>query len=488
MTRVYTRRPEWSVTIRRPDYTKSTLSFLNVAEWSRVGNQIDRVEFVSSKEKENGTTAFTDLIGYEYENSLADPGNPFSLTIVPQQDANGLTWKDKIKAKDLVYISEFGKVRYIGLVKQSSYSFALNNELPARSISISGESIGGMLKSFNLPMNIYLWYNLGTTAQTENDKLAQALTSNLEEDQDLGDVFDLIKDAFFSVAFGASSTGFLAVLNEYFALSTSALTARYPLNIKPFQQESNTLWSIFRTILPMPVYEIYGLFIDNKYTMVSRETPFDKADWDNLKRTTIDPLFLKEHNFSDSDSEVYTHYYSTMPNSAFSQNEIYADSALNEISIFDDEKLPTYGYNQLEATFPFFNLDKGKEYKSRAFLKANSARLYAWYRNNVEFQSGEITLMTVPDENNEYINIGERIQYLQGSGNSIEFYVEKVKRKMTYPETMTSAFSVTRGYEYGSKTVIVGDITIETPQVQKISKMGRKLIQSERDALGGSGD
>jgi len=100
--------------------------------------------------------------------------------------------------------------------------------------------------------------------------------------------------------------------------------------------------------------------------------------------------------------------------------------------------------------------------------------MYAWYHNNVDFQSGEITMHTVEGQ---YINIGERIKYLQGA--DIQFYVEGVKRRMTYPETMTSTYSVTRGYEYGSGWIKIDGERIQTPQVQRITKLGRKLLETE---------
>ena len=480
----YVRRPQWTVTIRRPDYTKSTLSYKTVPEWAVIGAPVNRIEFVSSKERENTLYGSTDLIGYEYDNSIRDISNPFSLTLTPIQDRNGLSWKDKIQARDIVFISEFGKIRYLGIVKNTGYSMSLSNEKPTRSVVISGESIGGLLESFNLPMNAYLWFDKGANAAAENDKFISALNSKVNEDQTLDGIFTSIKDGFISVAFGANATGFSAILNSFFDLNTSGLTAFYPLNLKPYQENSNTLWSIYRQILPDPVYELFGIYKDGKYNLIARETPFDKADWNSLNITDLNPLYLLSQNINDSDGEVFTHYYSQMPNSALSENEVYANNSLSEVSVFDEDKLPIYGYRQLSASFPFFDMDVGKTFTSIEFLKNNSIRLYTWYKNNVEFQSGKITLMTVPDEENEYINVGERIRYLQGANNSIEFYVEGVKRKMTYfPGIMTSEYSVTRGYEYGNGSVTIEGVTVATPQVKKISQLGRKFFQVEKDVF-----
>lgn len=482
--RTFTRRPDWTVTIQRPDYTKSTLTYKTVRNWAPPGKSTNVVRFVSSKNKANKINNYTDCIEYSYDNRISDPAGAFTLNFVPRLDSRGFSWKDKILEKDIVLIFEFGKLRYIGVVKNTGYSMSMSVTGPNRSISISGVSIGGQLQTFDLPMNVYLWYNLGTTADTQNNTLVAALNSKVDAGQTLNTIFTSIKDAFFSVVFAESARGFQTVMNELFDLQTDSLDVFYPMNLRPFQQSTNTLWQIFRQILPMPVYEIFGKLIDERYTLICRQAPFDLREWYGTKITRINPLYLIDHTIGDSDDEVFTHFFSQMPNSAFSQNEIYADNALNEVSIFDQEKLEIFGYRQLSANFPFFDLAKGKDFNAKQFLKQNSARLYAWFKNNIEFQSGTITLHTVPDKKNEYIDIGERIEYLVGNGKSAQFYVEGVKRTMSYPETMKSVYTVTRGYEYGFTSTTIDGITVPTPQVQKISNIGSRLRQAEKDLMG----
>jgi len=223
--------------------------------------------------------------------------------------------------------------------------------------------------------------------------------------------------------------------------------------------------------------------------LVCRETPFDYDSWTGLPITTLNPTFLISQNLNNTDEEIYTHFFSMATNSVYSQNEMYADSKLDEVSVFDQEKLSIYGYKQLQITYPFINKARVNEtdFSFREILKESSVRLYAWYHNNVDFQSGSITMMTVPNSEGNYINIGERVKYLEGSGN-IEFYVESIKRKMSYPEAMTSEYSVTRGFEYGKTSVTVEGVTVETPQIQKIRQLGRKLIQTEQNVLQDGGN
>jgi len=171
-----------------------------------------------------------------------------------------------------------------------------------------------------------------------------------------------------------------------------------------------------------------------------------------------------------------------MPNAVLTEQQNWANNSLNEVSGFDEEKKSIYGFRQLEANFPFYNKLDNAEFDAKDFLKNNSVRLYAWYKNNDEFLSGQITMMTVPDKDNEYIKIGERIQYMQGSSNSIEFYVEGIKRKAEYNGIMSSTFTSTRGYEYNkrSRPVTIDGVTVQTPQVQRVAKLGKKLRQTER--------
>lgn len=477
----YTRNPIWTVTIKRPDYSASTLKYKNVPEWAKIGDSTSKAVFVSSEERINSVNSYGDMISYEYDSTIKSPIDMFSLTFVPEQDKRGLTWKDKLRARDIVFISEFGKTRYIGIIKKTSYQSSMNGQNPLRRITVTGESIGGMLQSFLLPMNVYLWDNLGVDQKTANQALVDALSSQVTTGQDIIGILKLIKDNFVKVALKTTG-GFASLLDEFLVLSETALKVFYPMNFQPYQKENNTLWSIYKMILPQPTYEIFGRYEDQKYNLIVRETPFDAEDWNKLKITKLNPLFLIEHDLNDSDEEVYTHFYSQMPNAVLTEQQNWANNSLDEVSVFDEEKKGIYGFRQLEANFPFYNKSGNEEFDAKEFLKNNSVRLYAWYKNNDEFLSGQITMHTVADKDNEYIKIGERIQYMQGASNSIEFYVEGIKRKGEYMATMTSTFTSTRGYEYNkrSRSVTIDTVTVQTPQVQRVAKLGKKLRQTER--------
>lgn len=481
--RTHTRVPNWKVTIRRPDYSRRTLSFITVPDWTSKGLGVDNVNFVSDPGLENGVNNYTDLKAYEYNNSLGSPSGEFSLEFTARMDRRDRNWKDKIHKRDLIYIYEFGKLEYIGIVKNTSYSSSMNGAKTVRTIDVTGNSIGGMLETFDLPMNLYLWYDKGVDATTVNQKFLNALNANLEEGKQIGNLLQLIQDNFFEVNFGSGlgSSGFSSIINTYYELEADSLASNYPLNLQPFQTDSNTLWTLFRQILPLPVYEIFGRYEKNKYKLICREAPFDLTNWNNLKATVIDPLSLVSQKLSDTDEEVYTHYYSQMPQSGYTEQETYANQSLSEVSVFDTEKFPIYGYKQLQSSFPFFDIETGKDFDAKEYLKKNSQRMYAWYKNNLDFQSGQITVMTSQDKDKNQPKVGEKLRYLRGDSNKIEFYIEGITRTMRYPEAMQSVYSVTRGYEYSSNgdTITIDGNSIRTPQVGKIRKLGLKLKKAE---------
>lgn len=493
MIRAVYRKPQWHVVIKRIDFESTNLSYSSVSNWSKKGVSVQAAEFVSSPERSSLDNVYTDLIGYSYSNSIADPRGEFTLSFVPSADSKGLTWKDKIETMDMVRIYEFGQIRYEGFVKTVDYSSEMAEAGPRRTVSVTGCSFGGKIQEYNLTLNVYLWYNQGGTADTINSELVSALGSGSDINQPLENILKVINDKFFEVVFGSQTLkGFINWIKQASRFVTGDMRSYYPRLFNVFQVDQNNLWDIYRQILTYPIYEIFGKYnaVTRFYEITCRETPFDLESWNNLKITKINPLYLKGHHLSKSDNQVYSHYYSTMPNTTWDENENYASVDLTNTSLFDTEKLWKYGYKQMMANFSFFDKDVGNAqgFNAEDFLRDNSLRMYAWFKNNDKFESGNITLMTVPNESGELIDIGERVKYLGG-----QFYVEGYRRTMNYPGQMLTELSVTRGYIYG-ETKLEKDGTIQrysggdivlTPQVKPIREASKAAKLVEREALDG---
>lgn len=469
------RRPNWEIEIRRPDYTAKKITYKNVPGWMNTPylQSSDRVYFVSDPTKLNGVNIYDDCIGYSYANSISDPTGEFTLQFVPRLDKDGFSWMDKINKRDIVFIKEFGKTRYIGVVRTKSYSSQMTEKGPERTITIAGISLGGIIQTLTLPMNLYLWDQSGATSNTINDSLVAALNSEIKEEQNLSKVLSLITDGFYKVAFSSQElAGTILWFKEFTEYKTQILKSKYPQIFSVFQVGENNLWGIYREILPSPAYEIIGTFnTDNgiKYQIETREAPFDPSDWKNLKMTIIDPIYLISQDISQSDQEVYTHYYAQLANSGFSPNENYMRSDINIVSYLDKDKMKIYGYKQLSVNFKFYKSDD-IEFNAKEMLTNTSKKLYEWFHNNDEFYSGTITLNTFEDDEHKMVDIGEKIKYM-----SAQFYVEGYKRSAKYGERMTTVLNVTRGYEYDSSG----------KQKQEIQKIGTKLYQVEKETLSG---
>lgn len=164
------RKPDFSVRIFRPGYNG--------------GRSQDIVTFVSGAVGPGGDGHSDGLLAYDFSEDLGNPEGQFSLRITPGKDRNGRTWADMIETRDVVVISEFRTVRFVGLVGEISHT-ARMSETPNRSISITGSGLGGFLASFSVLLNPFVLQGSQTASVVQED-LQQALTAALAEDQTLG--------------------------------------------------------------------------------------------------------------------------------------------------------------------------------------------------------------------------------------------------------------------------------------------------------------
>src|SRR4030042_5932896 len=149
-----TRKPEFEVRIVRPNFNSSYyIEDLIVASFS-------------SNKENNG------LLSYDFVDPIAASGGNFQLGLTLEQDDKGRTWLDRIDVKDLVFISEFDELRYVGTVEDKRQSSKMGGEGPERQISISGDSLSLLLSSFQLIIDQFL-YTGTTTAQAANDELKE---------------------------------------------------------------------------------------------------------------------------------------------------------------------------------------------------------------------------------------------------------------------------------------------------------------------------
>lgn len=195
------------------------------------------------------------MLSYSYSESRKSVDSPFTLSLTPEEDLNGLTWVDKISTFDLVYIEEFVKVRYCGIVHRVRYS-ARMAEGPERTIIIEGNGFGELLKIFQLVMDVKLF--IGKPA--EIDAIISKSEFITEGGKRLEDAINWYYTNFRKIAAERNNKrSVLDLLIEKkleFKIDKNCETF-LPICQSMYQAGVNTIWDIIRKIVPEPMYELF---------------------------------------------------------------------------------------------------------------------------------------------------------------------------------------------------------------------------------------
>src|SRR3972149_1097101 len=105
MLQKLTRKPDFEIEIRRPNYLSTVYEDQLIVTF---GSQI----------AQGYSTACT---AYSFTESLSSLDTPFSLSLTLEKDSSGKTWYDKIEKRDLIFIKEYGKIRFVGFVTDRRY-------------------------------------------------------------------------------------------------------------------------------------------------------------------------------------------------------------------------------------------------------------------------------------------------------------------------------------------------------------------------------
>lgn len=457
------RKPTLSIKVVRPDYTSPTYKETTIVTF------VPRPVSEDAKAKTSEAEADA-LLSYSYTESIVSVDSPFSMSVLPEMDKNGLTWLDKISKMDLVFIEEFGKVRYCGVVHQVRYSARMGQDGPSRSVVISGNGFGHLIASFQLVMNYHLWVN-GADAETASKQLILELES--KAGRKLKATLKTIYDNFIKLVTvpdsGTMNYGVKVLIDNYLDLDkgmSDSIESWYDLAIGLYHVGENNIWQIWQSIIPPPLYELFGRWDceSGKYVIFARQAPFDASDWAALKSTAVHPLVLTDYDMGSDDSEVKTFYYGQMPGSELDTNQTLALDSYEHTRASDKDKWPKYGFRPMEITFRFFNRASTDTSTEKVLEKA-AKTLYNWYHANDEFLNGSISLISIDDTAvMEYPKIGDKLSFIGG-----EFYVEETERSWKYGDSPRTKLTVTRGYIYDTDGSLKGPV----------KNLGKRLLEFE---------
>ena len=156
------RKPDIMVEVRRVNYEASAYGDAIVGR------------FVSSGHKNAPEEYSTALVAYSFTESLSNVSGNFSLQLTLEKDGKGMTWLDKLNIMDLIFIYEFGELRFIGCIENIRYSGKIPGGQPSRKIMVDGGNMGKLLSSFKLIMNKFI-VNFSTDAKSASDVLKGTL-------------------------------------------------------------------------------------------------------------------------------------------------------------------------------------------------------------------------------------------------------------------------------------------------------------------------
>jgi hypothetical protein len=401
------------------------------------------------------------LLSYTYTEARQSFDSAFTLSLTAEQDNNRLTWVDKIASLDLVFIKEFGKVRYCGIVHGVRYSTRMGERGPERNVMVEGNGFGQLLQLFHLVLDVTIFE--GVSADVENLKANSEFISKGDTSFEAAIMFYYNNFMNIITKRGKQQSIMGLLIEKYMTLEVDKnCNTLLPICQSMYQLGVNTLYDMIRKIIPEPMYELFGRWDTDKgkYIITARQSPFRPADWKTLQKYRINPVTLKSCDVGYSDSDIFTAYYGLAPSFGYTKNMALVVDNLQRNHKIDEERWKKYGYRPLSVELSFLKRDEIQPNNVESSLVEIGKLLESWYKDNDRFLSGVISVISYEDASIKYPVVGGRLEILEG-----EFYIDEVQRKWTYGNSPTSEIKVIRGGAYSQNGDYEGTI----------AELGRRL-------------
>jgi len=416
--------------------------------------------YASSKDFITGTNptyVFSDtservLQSYNFSYSRNNLAGSFSLTFFPDAAAAGKSRIfDNVHTMDIVTISEFDRVVFVGIVKTKKYVTQVNESGAIRRLSISGIAATGLLSLF------YINLDTSACALTEQYKTQESLRTaltleNAGADKPVGDIVQNIWKCFLEISSQLGTPKIAEYINDIMGAGTSFFlfdnsTFHYPLGCVFDGERTQDFFSLVDKLIPEPIYEKLPYIENGTMKVKIRQCPFDADKWSGITPIAIDNRWVKNFDVTQSDSEVYTVFYAYLDGYPIAEEKALRlstikDKAIDTILQITD-KFKIYGYRPLIAHFIGYGMKDGEQDSNTASsMAAMSKRLKNWYENLPDMLSGNITLALV-DIGRQPPMPGDIVSFLKG-----QFYVEGVTHSWNYGAGGEVNISVSRGGIY----------------------------------------
>jgi hypothetical protein len=458
--------------------------------------EVQHWEWTRSSSRATQIYDFTSLaISYNWQKSIKTPMGGCTINFLPQLADKSLI--ELIDPLDIVRISEFGTVKFVGYVRKVSFTGTMSPDgKPTRVVSLTATAMGGIFQEAQLGLNLFLlqknldYQNAATSMSTA---IADSCKSTSNK---IGVIIKAIIDQWLSFVGKVSvTTAYPSWFSQHIDYSAGLQNTDVPGLPREFRaftgaEESLTLWQMLQKFGEVPFYEMWFdngprkvsingsdvTFTDDKTYLIIRPTPFNGTvksgsvgtAFDSLPLKTVPLTHLTKYDLNKSMEEVYS-FYIVHP-SVFDLQERYL--VASGLASKDDDKIAKYLYKPLQMQLFYMRL--GDPAKNAGLVPEGAQDLYDntkdaadslknWFSKSDVHLSGAI-LMMVPKTPENDILIGDKIE-IEGIKGS--FYVESVAHSWKYQGTLTSNLNITRGLD-GENQIDLANKIFKTMKQGKI--------------------
>lgn len=416
-----------------------------------------------------------DILNYRFQKTIKTPKGTCQLSVLPQSADTHIL--DTISPMDVVKISEFGILKFVGYIQRVSYTGTINKDgTPNRNATITVGQFGGLLVDANVGLG------LGTAMGKSDDLLYIAATvlykniaNAVKDGVTFTELISLLVASFKTYLTNLEATNFLTYLDTYLDIETgltpkkggSTKKSLIPRTFEMYNGTENSLsfWSAAEQLVEKPFNEFWmdngprKVFIDgksitlpDKSCFVFRETPFDgtiggvsNKSFSNMESIYIDKNHFLRFDLARSMDEVYTAY--VVKNAAYRFEDL-ARMLLGKWGI-DKIRVGKYLFRPLITELFYTRMESIESVKVEVPIHTledvnqnATDTLKAWFENNDDYLSGALGMM-VPSDPDADPKIGDKVSVYGIKGF---FYVESVAHTWQYQGPLKSDLTVTRGY------------------------------------------
>lgn len=346
-------------------------------------------------------------------------------------------WNRWVASNDLVVIKmqrppEALSTVMFGLVDDTRQTVSIAADgTPTRSITITGRGISKALINFDVSIVPEAEYQLVATGWVESTGVTLA---GKKPSEIIKAAWDIICAKHINYTWDNGKKLFDYV--TYRVVDRPKMTMLDNSSVANWQ---GSIWAFFREIAEDPFYELYEEIENDKPTIIARATPFNEADWKNLKSYTITDNDVQADELGRSDVETFS-IFSVGAKTLFAPNDIY--KTFGVLPYWYEPYSKKYGNRRLQVESAYTSVANSEITTDQTDIMRNLMKdLFNWNIKNNTMVNGNF----IVKGRAEY-KVGTRLQYGSLESNvDREYYITSVSHVFENFGSFITQLGVTRG-------------------------------------------